>query len=96
MRPRWWHPGSAKLRMWLEDGDEKLDAHIATCERCATRLEDLSEPAVPLGDALRALLAPPVDLQPRLQAGITLKMQTRDDLRLLCEMMGLPAIRCEH
>ena len=93
-RRRIWHPSRRRLTAWLEDGDQSLDAHISTCERCATKLEDLSQPSVPLGDALRAMLAPPPDLQPRLRNGIAARLQTRDDLRLLFELMGVPLADC--
>lgn len=90
MRRRLWHPSGRRLAVWLDQGDPKLDEHLATCERCASRLEDLSRPVAPVGEALRTMLAPPPDLQPRLRTGIARKMQNREDLRLLVELMGLP------
>ena len=38
------HPGRSKLREWLSSHDaaEKVTDHVETCERCATRLEDLA------------------------------------------------------
>ncbi len=90
MKRQFRHPSRRRLRSWLESGDPSIDAHLATCETCATRLEDLSAPAADLGEALRTTLAPPQDLQPRLRAGIAQKLQTREDLRLLVELMGIP------
>ena len=84
------HPSKRRLLAWLEQGDESIDAHVATCDRCATRLEDLSQPATAIGDALRAMLAPPADLQPRLRSGIAAQMRNREDLRLLFELLGVP------
>lgn len=84
------HPSKKRLAAWLSAGDATLEAHIATCERCASRLEDISEPSQPLGEALSAMLAPPEDLYPRLRIGIAAKMSTREDLQLLAELMGLP------
>lgn len=89
-RPRFVHPSKRRLQAWLDQGDRALDDHISACAQCASRLEDFSEPDASLGDALRAVLAPPGDLQPRLLTGIAAKMQTRDDLRLLVELIGLP------
>lgn len=88
-RRRILHPGRRRLTAWLERGDPSLDDHIAACHRCATVLEDLGQPDAPVADALRTVLAPPPDLQTRLQAGMTTKMQARDDLRLLVELLGL-------
>lgn len=90
MRRRVWHPSRRRLKGWLDHGDASLDVHLTTCERCATRLEDMSQPAGSLGDALRTMLAPPADLHPRLRAGISRKVQTREDLKLLFELMGIP------
>ena len=84
------HPSKRRLLAWLESGDASLDDHLATCERCASRLEDLSQPETAIRDALREMLRPPEDLQPRLRAGIARKMQTREDLKLLFELMGIP------
>lgn len=89
-RRRIGHPSKRRLLAWLEDGDDSIDVHIAGCDRCATRLEDLSQPATAIGDALRAMLAPPPDLQPRLRSGIARQMQTREDMRLLFELLGVP------
>ncbi|MEM7286368.1 MAG: hypothetical protein AAF480_08465 [Actinomycetota bacterium] len=84
------HPSKRRLLAWLEVGDDSLDAHMAGCDRCASRLEDLSQPATAIGDALRTMLAPPEDLQPRLRVGIARRMQNREDMRLLFELLGVP------
>ena len=84
------HPSKRRLLAWLEEGDASIDAHIAGCDRCATRLEDLSQPATAIGDALRAMLAPPADLHPRLRTGIAAQMQNREDMRLLFDLFGVP------
>ena len=57
---RWRHPSRAALRRWLQgEADEPTDAHIATCERCAARLETLageSDPGGSIGtDALQGV-----------------------------------------
>lgn len=88
---RFGHPSRRRLEVWLEQGAPDLDDHIAGCDRCASRLEELGAPSGPLGDALRAVLEPPADLQPRLRSGIATKLQVREDLRLLAEMFSIPA-----
>jgi hypothetical protein len=86
------HPSSAKLTAWLEGtaSDEKLDRHLGGCARCATNLEGLAPPhsdlRVPLATALQA----PTDLVPRLQTGVRKRLEGRQDLRLLGQMLGLP------
>ena len=90
MRRRIWHPSKRRLREWLEEGDERLDAHIDGCGRCAARLEDLSQPTASLADALHSMLAPPDDLQDKLRVGIARKLDARADLELLGEMLALP------
>lgn len=87
---RLWHPSKRRLQDWLEHGDDEIDEHLGTCERCATRLEDLSQPETAIRDALREMLRPPEDLQPRLRAGVARKMQTREDMRLLVDLLGIP------
>ena len=90
-RRRIFHPSRRRLTTWLEGGDPSIDDHIAGCHRCAAVLEDLGQPDSRIGEALRTVLAPPADIQRRLQVGMAAKMQTREDLRLLVELLGLPA-----
>lgn len=84
------HPSKRRLAAWLEHGDADIDEHIDTCERCATKIEALSKPTPPIGDALRAMLEPPPDLQPRLRTGIARKLQAQDDLEFLLGFVSLP------
>lgn len=88
---RWRHPGRAALRRWLlGEPDARTEAHLATCERCAARLETLAdEPSGPatgtagalplrLRDALEAALAAPADLNVRLTTQVhELQQQAR-------------------
>ncbi len=85
------HPSRRTLREWLDTGGPaSLDEHIGTCLRCAGRVEDLAEPSPAMGELLSQVLAPPVDLVPRLSDGINSKLRDRADLRLLGGMLGLP------
>lgn len=88
MRPG--HPSRKRLEAWLAGTAPELDDHVDTCERCADRLEALASPGPSLGDALRRALAPPSGLAPRLTSGIARKMQTRQDLSTVVDLMGLP------
>lgn len=89
--PAWIHPSNRRLRAWLEEGGpDDVDAHVASCERCANRLEDLAAPTPALSDALSASLRAPDDLVQRLGARMTESMRSREDLRLMLELMGVP------
>jgi hypothetical protein len=75
---------------WLETGDPAVESHVSTCDRCARLLEDTTPAPASFTDLLSAALTPPEDLQSRLAAGISRRLQTREDLRLLAELLGLP------
>lgn len=84
------HPSRRRLLAWLDSGDPDIEAHIDTCERCASKIEALSQPTPPLSEALIAMLQPPPDLQPRLRTGIARKLQAQDDLEFVLGFLGLP------
>lgn len=79
---RWRHPSRAALRRWLQgEADEPTDAHIATCERCAGRLETLageSDPGGSIGtDALQG-----VGRAPGLRAALEAALAAPSDLNV--------------
>jgi anti-sigma factor RsiW len=86
------HPSRARLHAWL-DGElaSELDDHLRTCERCAGVLEASAAGTPPFGSLLDHLLAAPADLEARLRSGIAGRLQTREDLRLMVELLGVPA-----
>ncbi len=84
------HPTSRRLRQWLDGTDASIDRHVTTCRRCANRLEDLAPPVSDVRYALETVLAPPDQLVPRLEARLVDAISSRDDLKLLFELMGLP------
>ncbi|MDW3217392.1 MAG: hypothetical protein R8F63_02155 [Acidimicrobiales bacterium] len=88
---RWFHPSARSLQRWLDDGDpDDVDAHVAGCDRCANRLEELAAPLPDLTQALNRSLRAPDDLVQRLGARMTETMRAREDLQLLLELMGVP------
>ena len=86
-----WHPSTRKLALWLDgEHDEKIDAHLATCERCAAKIEGLETSDVTLRDQLLQLLQPPEALDERLRRPIDNRLRSREDLSLISELFGLP------
>ncbi|MDH4171898.1 MAG: hypothetical protein OEW42_20135 [Acidimicrobiia bacterium] len=87
---RWLHPSKRKLQRWLEEGGPSdVDGHVATCARCANRLEELAEPVPALSAALSASLQAPDDLVQRLGERMTQSMRNRADLAMFLELMGI-------
>ena len=85
------HPSKRALRRWLEADDlASIDEHVATCDRCASRLEGLAAPTDDIGEALHRALEPPEDLVNRLGVRMTESMRNREDLRILLELLGIP------
>ena len=88
---KWIHPSARKLRRWLEAGEpDDVDAHVSQCARCANRLEELATPLPELATALSQSLQAPDDLVRRLGERMTDSMRTREDLKILLELMGIP------
>lgn len=89
---RFLHPSTRQLRHWLETPDEasSIDDHVATCDRCAARMENLAAPLPDLATALSRSLEPPGDLVRRLGARMTTSMRNREDLQLLLDLLGVP------
>ena len=86
------HPHRHKLAAWLDGApiDSQLTRHLATCDRCAARLEALAPPPADLRVPLVRALQAPDDLVPRLRSGVRSRLDAGQDLRLLGQMLGLP------
>ena len=87
------HPSAKALQRWLDAGNEAdadVDEHVADCDRCANRLEELAQPLPALTDALSRSLQAPDDLVQRLGVRMNTTIRNREDLRLFFELMGVP------
>lgn len=84
------HPSVRRLQRWLDGLDDDLDRHLATCERCADRLEALESGDTTFKQPLLELLTPPDEVTERLRGGIDERMRSREDLTLITELFGLP------
>lgn len=84
------HPSLRRLQRWLDGGEEKLDSHLATCERCADRLESLEMGEGTFRQPLLELLTPPDEVTERLRGGIDERLRAREDLTLISELFGVP------
>jgi len=84
------HPNKRALREWLagEHGAE-LDAHLASCQRCASVLETLDDSGdLAIGDALAAIFAAPSDLTERLERKVTARLDSRAVLDVMTDLFG--------
>lgn len=90
-RNRHLHPSRSKLASWIEGAQPHLDAHVEECLRCASKIEEIdSGSESSLGLALAQILAPPRNLSTQLTSQIEHKIESRSDLGLLGEMLGVP------
>jgi anti-sigma factor RsiW len=93
------HPRNTDLQAWLTGPtDPGVEAHVATCPRCAARLEELEEvahPATGAGEpgggvaaALTQALAPPEGLTERLVAGVNARLSSRQILGIAADVLA--------
>ena len=88
---KFFHPSGKKLQRWLDEGGpEEVDTHVADCDRCANRLEELAAPLPELGAALALSMQAPTDLVQRLGERMTESMRSREDLAIILELLGIP------
>ncbi len=109
---RFLHPNKRALRQWLEDeastpdeiqANNKVDQHIATCERCASSIEALSAELPSKGEAtaevagdasptiqqaLGTVLASPADLSERLERKVTARLDSRIMFDVVSDLFG--------
>jgi len=87
----WRHPSKRALSEWLAgDIDPEVDRHVSTCERCANDLEALAtaDTDSSLRNALLAVLDPPDDLVPRMEAGVMARLESRKVLGYVADVFG--------
>lgn len=95
------HPGRSKLREWLvaPSPSASVTAHVETCERCATRLEDLAakdsdgvaaatDNAI-LARTIKSSWAPRSDLTDRVIQGIDERRRNERDLDVMIGLLGI-------
>ena len=83
------HPNKRQLLQWLDGEADELDEHVDTCERCARTLEGLESAEADLKPALLSLLAPPDDLEQRINDRIAARVQDRRDMALFSSLLGV-------
>lgn len=85
------HPPKRALRDWLGGAiDADVDRHVSTCPRCSSDLEALAsaETDSRLRDALLTVLDPPEDLVPRVEAGVTARLESRKVVGYVADLFG--------
>lgn len=96
-RNRHLHPAQDELVAWLDGESSQYDEHIENCLWCAQWIEDIQTgteeadlvESAPISTALAAAVRPPADLQPRLANGIAKQLQSREDLTLFADLLGV-------
>lgn len=84
------HPGESVLAHWLETGEpSSVDAHLDTCDECASRLEELTDLGT-LQDELDVVTTPPSDLADRTTAGVKGRLAAQEAVSVVAEMLTLP------
>jgi len=83
------HPSSKVLRAWLDGARPDLDDHLATCNRCATTLEELdAPPSFPLAAALAEVYQSPADLSERLARRVSDRLDSQVMLGVVSDLFG--------
>ncbi len=85
------HPSRTTLIQWLdgENDDPKLDAHVATCRRCASTIEEFDhQQQVDIADALALVLQPPDNLSERLEERVAARVDSRVMLGVLSDLFA--------
>jgi hypothetical protein len=86
---RFRHPARDELRAWLDGADNGIDDHVATCDRCATLLEELASPPVPaIAQALAEVYEAPSDLAERLERRVTDRLDSRVIIEVVADLFG--------
>jgi len=88
---RFRHPTDDALMHWLADEgepDEKVDAHLDSCDRCAEVVEGLASGDKAIGDALALVLAPPPDLTDRLEQKVAASLSSRQIIDVVADLFG--------
>lgn len=88
------HPSRDALLAWLageDDHHSDLDNHLATCNRCATTLEELESPSGNGNHVVAALAAvyrAPIDLSERLERRVVDRLDSQVILDVMTELFG--------
>lgn len=93
------HPSSSALRSWLDadarSGPHRLDNHLAVCERCANRLEQIDQSdGRPMGSRtiaamLAQLLEPSDGFTTRVESGVATRVNTQPVSGILTDLLAI-------
>ncbi len=85
------HPSRRQLRAWLTgESSDRLDEHLADCERCAAVIENMEEPRTDglIAETLHKILEPPGDLTDRIEVRVAERLDSRQVVGYMAEMFG--------
>lgn len=93
------HPSASALRSWLDadarSGPHPLDNHLAVCERCANRLEQIDQddarPTGPRSIAamLAQLLEPSAGFTSRVESGVATRVNAQPVSGILTDLFAI-------
>ena len=83
------HPNALQLTSWLEGQADELDEHVDSCDICAQALGELERSQADLRPALLRLLQPPADLENRISADLSRRLQATADTELFGSLFGV-------
>lgn len=92
------HPSRKRLETWLDatDAAPAVTAHLESCERCASRLEELVEPSLEdsdldeeIADVLREAYAAPDGIEDRVLRSIDARERADREMNLLLGIISI-------
>ena len=84
------HPTSRRLLRWAEaEKPARVERHIQRCDRCASKLETLTQLAPSGVSLLRAALTPASGVEDRVLEGVQSDLAEHETLSVLADLFGI-------
>lgn len=84
------HPSAERLQAWLESGEpSRVGRHVADCEHCLVKLEELSNLDDTLVAGLTEALSPPSDFEDRAAEQLERRLRNEDALLVFLDLFAV-------